>query len=70
MVYIWYEILLKCIFKQTIKGDKKVKDTHRESTLKLNSSAYEKYEYGHLGCWYIKLIFLGGSKTGTNLPKK
>ena len=31
------------------------KDTHRESTLKLNSSAYEKYEYGHLGGWYIKL---------------
>ena len=26
-----------------------------KSTLKLNSSAYEKYEYGHLGCWYIKL---------------
>ena len=23
------------------------KDTHRESTLKLNSSGYEKYEYGH-----------------------
>ena len=33
-----------------------VKDTHREkSTLKLNSSAYGKYEYGHLGRWYIKL---------------
>ena len=26
-----------------------------KSTLKLNSSANEKYEYGHLGCWYIKL---------------
>ena len=24
-------------------------------TLKLNSSAHEKYEYGYLGCWYIKL---------------
>ena len=23
-------------------------------TLKQNSSAYEKYEYGHLGRWYIK----------------
>ena len=34
----------------------KIKDTHREkNTLKLDSSAYEKYEYGHLGCWYIKL---------------
>ena len=32
------------------------KDTRREkSTLKLNSNAYEKYEYGHLGRWYIKL---------------
>ena len=32
------------------------KDAHREkNTLKLNSSAYEKYEYGHLGHWYIKL---------------
>ena len=26
-----------------------------KTTLKLNSRAYEKYEYGHLGCWYIKL---------------
>ena len=33
-----------------------VEDTHREkNTLKLDSSAYEKYEYGHLGHWYIKL---------------
>ena len=32
------------------------KDTQREkSTLKLNSSAYKQYEYGHLSCWYIKL---------------
>ena len=32
------------------------KDTHREkSTLKLNSNAYEEYEYGHLSRWYIKL---------------
>ena len=23
-----------------------------KTTLKLNSSAYEKYEYGHLGRWY------------------
>ena len=35
---------------------KVVKDTHREKiTLKLNSSAYEKYKYRHLGPWYIKL---------------
>ena len=27
----------------------------RESTLKLKSSAYEKYEFEHLGRWYIKL---------------
>ena len=26
-----------------------------KSTLKLNSSTYEKYKYGHLGCWCIKL---------------
>ena len=26
-----------------------------KSTLKVNSSAHEKYEYGHLGRWYIKL---------------
>ena len=25
-----------------------------KSTLKENSSAYEKYEYEHLGRWYIK----------------
>ena len=35
----------------------RVKGTRREkNTLKLNSSPYEKYEYGHLGRWYIKLI--------------
>ena len=33
-----------------------IKSTHREKAPQnLNSSAYEKYEYGHLGCWYIKL---------------
>ena len=33
-----------------------VKDIHREkNTLKLNFTAYEKYEYEHLGRWYIKL---------------
>ena len=26
-----------------------------KSTLKLNSSVYEKYKYGHLGYWYMKL---------------
>ena len=26
-----------------------------KGTLNLNSNAYEKYEYEHLGCWYIKL---------------
>ena len=30
--------------------------TGKKSTLKLNSSDYEKYEYGHLGRWHIKLI--------------
>ena len=31
------------------------KDTHMEkNTLKLNSNAFEKYEYRHLGGWYIK----------------
>ena len=31
------------------------KDTHREkNTLKSNSNALEKYEYGHLDDWYIK----------------
>ena len=31
-----------------------LKDSQRKNTLKQNSSAYEKYEYGHLGSWYIK----------------
>ena len=31
-----------------------------KSTLKLNSSTYEKYEYGHLGSWYIKLALFKG----------
>ena len=38
----------------------------RMLTLKSNSSAYEKYELGHLIRWYI---FLKGSKTGTNFQK-
>ena len=43
-------------FEQINVGWKVIKDTHREkSTLKLNSSAYEKYEDGQLDCWYIKL---------------
>ena len=33
-----------------------IKDTHSEKARqKLNSSAYEKYEYGYLGRWHIKL---------------
>ena len=45
--------------------------SHGKSTLKLNFSAYEKYEHGYLGHWYIKLtFFLRGSKTETNFPKK
>ena len=32
-----------------------LKDTHRKkNTLKQNSNAFEKYEYGYLGGWYIK----------------
>ena len=31
-----------------------IKDTQGKSTVKWNSSAYKKYEYGHLGRWYIK----------------
>ena len=27
----------------------------RKNTLKLSSSTHEKYEYGHLGRWHIKL---------------
>ena len=33
-------------------------DSQGKSTRKLNSSANEKYEDRHLGCWYIKLTFL------------
>ena len=45
-----------------------LKDTHREkSTLKLNSSAYEKYEYGHIYVVSTYKLFLRGSKTGTNV---
>ena len=40
-----------------------------KNTLKLNSSAYEKYEYEHLGRWHIKLILFKSSKTETNFPK-
>ena len=29
--------------------------TGKKHLLKLNSRAYEKYEFGHLGRWYIKL---------------
>ena len=32
-----------------------VKDTRREKAPSHNSSAYDKYEYEHKGCWYITL---------------
>ena len=34
-----------------------VKDTDSEKAPSNNSSAYGKYEYGHLGGWYIKSTF-------------
>ena len=41
-----------------------------KNTLKLNSSTYKKYGYGHLGSWYIKLnLFLRGSKLEQISPK-
>ena len=49
-------------FTQWLQRDSKnldstfFKDTQMEKiTQKLNSSPYEKYEYEHLGRWYIKL---------------
>ena len=41
-----------------------------KSTLKLNSSTYVKYEYGYLSLGKSNYLFLSGSKTGTNFPKK
>ena len=32
-----------------------IKDIHREKAPQNYSSANGKYEYEHLGCWYIKL---------------
>ena len=41
---------LSNLINEIIDSISLIKDTHREkSTLKLNSCAYEKYEYGHLG---------------------
>ena len=44
-----------------------------KDTLKLNSSAYEKYEYGHLDRWYIKLAlfkrFLNWNKFSKKIKK-
>ena len=37
-----------------------VKDTHWEKAPSNNSNAFENYEYGHLGGWYIKSNFIWG----------
>ena len=42
---------LHCSFNEYIKSW----DFERKSTLKSSSGAFEKYEYIHLGTWYIKL---------------
>ena len=40
---------------RSIFSNQQIKDNHREkNTLKWISSTCEKYEYGHLGCWYIR----------------
>ena len=36
---------------------KRIKDTHREkATPNKTPVLKKKYEYGHVGCWYIKSI--------------
>ena len=37
---------------------------------KLNSSANEKYEYGHLGCWYITLALFKSFQNWKKFSKK
>ena len=48
---------------ERVKFASNIKDINRE---KATSSAYKKYEYGHLRCWYIKSTlyrrFLKGNK--------
>ena len=49
-----YMIATKGTIKTVITTSVKV--AHREKApQKINSSAYKKYQYGHLGHWYIKL---------------
>ena len=56
--FIWFNNLIKRIWLESVAiFDRLIGLTYSQgkSTLKLNSSAYEKYEYRHLGHWYIKL---------------
>ena len=41
-----------------------------KSTLKLNPSTHEKYKYGHLGRWYIKLTLFKSSKSEKKFLQK
>ena len=44
-------------------------DTEK-SALKLNSGAYEKYEYGYFGRWYIKLTLFNRFLIWNKISKK
>ena len=46
-------------------------DTHREKVpSNKNSSAYEKYEYEHMGSWHIRSTLVRGSCTETKFSEK
>ena len=44
-----------CVCKSPLDTSFRSNDKHLLLKL-LNSGAYEKYEYGHLGSWYMKSI--------------
>ena len=50
-------IFIFLLFDGGIEFENLGSGTQGKNSLKLNSSAYEKYEYEHLGRWYIKVTF-------------
>ena len=54
-IYIWCKPEWRFLANTTHFQGKTKEYSQGKIILKLNSSAYKKYEYGHLVCWYIKL---------------
>ena len=63
-------LVLRLLLMVTAKISFSVKDIYREKTHSdENPVLKEQYEYGHLVCWFIKIISIRGSWTGTKFSK-